>query len=100
MSKAEAWIAEKQTAQAAKAATEDPAFLSTDVPLQLKTVGISFEKLLRKPKPAPPAPEKNATASANATAAGNETTTAAGKDEKVNVNATEGEKKEGGKEEL
>lgn len=58
VAKAEAWISEKEEAQAAKSPFEDPVFESGDVPLQLKPVGLIFDRLLKKPKPAPPAPEK------------------------------------------
>eukprot|EP01037_Dinobryon_pediforme_P042482 gene42482-52872_t len=69
VAKAEAWISEKEEAQAAKSPFEDPVFESGDVPLQLKPVGLIFDRLLKKPKPAPPAPEKNATVTVNETAA-------------------------------
>lgn len=58
VSKAEAWLEEKDELQAAKSPFEDPVFDSADVPLQLRTAGMLLDRLMKKPKPAPPAPEK------------------------------------------
>lgn len=56
--KAEEWIDEKETAQAAASPFEKPVFESTEVPAQLKPVSLIFEKISNKPKPAPPVVEK------------------------------------------
>jgi len=87
---AEAWIAEKEAAQALVKAHEAPVFESADVPQQLKAVGVQYEKLLKKPKPAPVVEKVNATANATASAA-NSTTTE--EQVHINVNATEAEAK-------
>lgn len=77
--KASTWIDDKEEAQSKKPAHEDPVFDSADVMPQLKTIGLTFEKLLRKPKPPPPKPSKNETVTVNGTNStdGNETTAAA-----------------------
>ena len=51
--KAEKWINDKEELQLTKASSEEPAFYSEDVPLQLKALAGIRERLLRKPKPAP-----------------------------------------------
>lgn len=73
--KASTWIDDKVEAQSKQPAHEDPVFESADVMPQLKTVGLTFEKLLKKPKPPPPKPAKNETATTNSTNStdGNET---------------------------
>merc|ERR1711998_691245 len=77
--KASTWIDDKEEAQSKKLAHEDPVFDSADVMPQLKTIGLTFEKLLRKPKPPPPKPSKNETVTVNGTNStdGNETTATA-----------------------
>lgn len=49
--KVESWLLEKEGLQAQRSAFEDAVFESADVPLQLKTVSLQFEKLMKKPKP-------------------------------------------------
>lgn len=56
--KADQWISDKLEAQAATSPFETPAFDSTEVAPQLKSVTALLEKLLKKPKPAPVVPEK------------------------------------------
>lgn len=51
--KVDSWIEKKEEEQKAKAVHEEPAFDSSEVPLQLKPVQALFEKLIRKPKPPP-----------------------------------------------
>lgn len=51
--KAELWLEAKQEAQLGRTAFEDPVFDSSDVPAQLKPVGVLFDRLSRKPKPPP-----------------------------------------------
>jgi hypoxia up-regulated 1 len=46
-----AWMAEKEEAQSKTDPTEDPVFLSTDVPAQTKDLEILITRLSRKPKP-------------------------------------------------
>jgi len=69
------WIEDNEGKQAKKAAHEEPAFLSEDVPGQSKTVEALVMRLGRKPKPKP-AKQENATAeeteSNNNTEAGTE----------------------------
>merc|ERR1711991_1159010 len=65
--KANKWLDDKEEAQSKQAVHEDPVFYSADVMPQLKTVSMTFEKLLRKPKPPPPKPAKNETATSNTT---------------------------------
>lgn len=117
--KASTWIDDKEEAQSKKPAHEDPVFDSADVMPQLKTIGLTFEKLLRKPKPPPPKPSKNETVTVNGTNStdGNETTATAtadagdkeesedvgddsGLDDKKKEEEEEGEQGEESKEEL
>jgi hypothetical protein len=56
--KTEAWIEEKEELQSAKSPFEEPAYDSADVPLQLKPVGLLFDRLMKKPRPPPPVIEK------------------------------------------
>jgi len=51
--RAEKWLDDKEAAQKALASSDEPAFLSDDVPAQLKFLSGQFERLLRKPKPPP-----------------------------------------------
>lgn len=66
VTEARKWVEEKEKAQSAKKAHEEPAYLSSEVPLQLKPIGALVVRLDRKPKPKPP--KKNETSSENATA--------------------------------
>ena len=86
--KAVTWLDEKEELQKAKTSFEAAAFDSADVMPQLKMVGITFEKLLKKPKP-PPEKPKNETVTVNATVTGDENSTTDATDVEV-----EGEKKE------
>merc|ERR1711916_45923 len=101
--KASTWIDDKEEAQSKKPAHEDPVFDSADVMPQLKTIGLTFEKLLRKPKPPPPKPSKNETVTVNGTNStdGNETINTEDADSPKDDEKTEGEEsKEESKEEL
>ncbi len=69
---AEKWIADKEAEQAALETSVQPAFLASDVPLQLRAADAAFEKLKGKKKPEPPKVEKNETVNVNL----NSTTTA------------------------
>jgi hypoxia up-regulated 1 len=65
------WISEQEEAQAAKKAHEDPAFLSSSVPIQTKAIEALVVRLSKKPKLKP---AKNETkADANSTGTGNAT---------------------------
>lgn len=55
---AEDWLEKKLEAQDKVAPHETPAFDSSEVPQQLKSVSLLFDKLMKKPKPAPPVSEK------------------------------------------
>jgi hypoxia up-regulated 1 len=57
------WISEKESEQAGKEATEEPAFTSEEVPMQTKALERIMSKLSKKPKPKPvkKAEEKNET---------------------------------------
>ena len=55
------WIAGKEKVQSKKKPHEDPAFLSKEVPLQLKPIETLLVRLNRKPKPKPPKKDKNET---------------------------------------
>ncbi len=61
------WIEDKEKAQKKKKPHDEPAFLSTEVPEQSKSLETMVVRLNRKPKPKPPKVEKNETESANAT---------------------------------
>merc|ERR1712023_189008 len=105
--KANKWLDDKEEAQSKRAAHEDPVFDSADVMPQLKTVGFTFEKLLRKPKPPPPKPAKNETATSNTTNStdGNQEDTDTTVDddettEEESVEDSEEDSKEDSKEEL
>jgi len=76
VAEARKWIEEKEKAQSKKKPHEDPAFLSSEVPLQLKPIEALVVRLNRKPKPKPKKVEKNETETTNSTdeSAGNETT--------------------------
>merc|ERR1712046_430876 len=54
VSAGEKWLEEKKTAQEKTPPHETPAFLSTAVDKQLKSVASLVTKLSRKPKPPPP----------------------------------------------
>jgi len=69
------WIDDKEKAQSKKKPHEDPVFLSTEVPLQLKPIETLVVRLNRKPKPKPKKVEKNETAT-NTTDDSNTTSTA------------------------
>jgi heat shock protein 4 len=69
---AEKWIADKETEQAALETSVQPAYLASDVPLQLRAADAAFEKLKGKKKPEPPKVDKNETVTVNV----NSTTTA------------------------
>lgn len=84
--KAEAWVEEKEAAQAAHASSEAPLFTSAEVGAILKPTAALVTKLSRKPAPKPVA---NATNTTNATASGN-STAAPG-----NATAAEGESEAG-----
>lgn len=47
------WIEDKEEAQAKKSSSDDPVFLSDDVPEQMKPIEALVVKLSRKPKPKP-----------------------------------------------
>merc|ERR1712157_182732 len=66
------WILEKEQEQASKASHEEPAFLSNEVPLQLKDLEKKILKLSKRPKPKPPKKEKK---SKNETATDDNSTT-------------------------
>jgi len=51
--KVDSWIEKKEEEQKTKPSHEEPAFDSSEVPIQLKPVQALFEKLIRKPKPPP-----------------------------------------------
>ena len=51
--KVDSWIEKKEEEQKTKPSHEEPAFESSEVPIQLKPVQTLFEKLIRKPKPPP-----------------------------------------------
>lgn len=66
----DAWLAQREAAQAKVAPHEAPAFTSDDVAERAKAVDAAFQKLKRKPAPKPPKPATNASgAAANGTAA-------------------------------
>ena len=56
-----AWIEKKEKEQKKKKAHEDPAFLSEEVPGQIKPVETLVMRLSKKPKPKPPKKEENKT---------------------------------------
>jgi hypothetical protein len=56
--KFENWLESKQQLQLSKSPFEDPAFMSSDIPLQMKIVIKEYDRLNKKPKPAPPKVEK------------------------------------------
>ena len=62
---AEIWINDKVAEQNALELHEKPAFHSSDVPNQLKSVATAFDKLLKKKKPEPPKVDKNETVTIN-----------------------------------
>ena len=68
------WIVGKEKAQSKKKPHEDPVFLSSEVPLQLKPIEAILVRLNRKPKPKPLKKETNETTT-NSTEDGNSTTT-------------------------
>lgn len=78
VAKVESWLDEKEEKQKSLPDTVEAAFMAEDVPAQLKTLGLQFEKLLKKPKPAPvkPAPSNttSATNETNSTVTGDNTT--------------------------
>lgn len=49
--KAQEWLTEKETAQAAASPTEPPVFESSEIPAQLRPITLAVEKLMKKPKP-------------------------------------------------
>lgn len=55
------WLSDKVDAQAEKAAHDEPAFTSEEVPLQIKPIQKLISKLSKKPKPKPPKVEKKET---------------------------------------
>lgn len=61
------WIEDKEKAQKKKKPHDEPAFLSTEVPEQSKSVETMVVRLNRKPKPKPPKVEKNETEATNTT---------------------------------
>jgi len=84
-SKIEEWIVEVEEKQSKLASHEMPAFNSTEVPLQTKSLNTLISKLSRRPKPKPKKEKKNETKDD----AKNETGDDAAKD-------TEGDKKDEG----
>lgn len=81
------WLEEKEKEQKKKAAHEDPAFSSEEVPLQAKSIEKLVSKLNKKPKPKPEKKEEK-----NETDAGNETepdATAADADAESTAESTE-----------
>ena len=84
------WIADQEEAQASKEAWEEPAFSSTDVPKQTKSLETFIGKLSKKPKPKPEKKEeKNETEAENTTEATSEE--AAPKEEEETKESTEAE---------
>ena len=73
------WIAGKEKAQSKKKPHEDPVYLSSEVPLQLKPIEAILVRLNRKPKPKPPKKETNET---------NATTTTSSDDAQAESNET------------
>lgn len=68
------WIEEMENKQSSKSLYEEPAFLSSHVPTQVKPVQTLVEKLAKKPKPKPPKTEtKNTTAESDPKEASNAT---------------------------
>lgn len=59
--KVEHWLDEKEAEQSKKTPFEEPAFLSSEVSLQMKPVATLLDRLLKKPKPAPAKVSTNAT---------------------------------------
>merc|ERR1712070_288102 len=89
------WIVDKEKEQASKASHDEPAFLSKDVPLQLKDLEKKILKLSKRPKPKPPKKEKKSTNSTNTTSDDdNSTTTTSDNDETTTTTKTDDE--EGG----
>jgi len=82
------WIADQEEAQASKEAWEEPAFSSTDVPKQTKSLETFIGKLSKKPKPEKKE-EKNETEAENTTEATSEE--AAPKEEEETKESTEAE---------
>lgn len=64
VAKTDSWLTEKEDLQAAQPSHLSPVYDSSDVPLQLKPLGLQFDRLLKKPRPAP-VTVVNATASSN-----------------------------------
>lgn len=87
------WMEEKEAEQAAKAAHEEPAFLSEIVPSQSKPIERMVVKLSKKPKPKPEKKE-NATSAENATEPDAEATADSEANE-TEANETESVKEEG-----
>jgi len=87
------WIDDKEKAQSKKKAHDDPAFLSDEVPLQLKPLEALVVRLNRKPKPKPEKKkeDKNETSTdaANATATDTNATAAADADTNATTTADE-----------
>ena len=59
------WIEEKEAGQAKLKDSDDPSYLSAEIPLQFKPIEVAVVRLDRKPKPKPP--PKNETESTNST---------------------------------
>lgn len=68
------WLADKVDEQAGKAAHDDPAFTSEEVPLQTKPIQKLIAKLSKKPKPKPKVVEKNSTEDKASSAGDNNST--------------------------
>lgn len=85
------WIQDKVEEQAAKAPHEDPAFASTDVPLQTKGIERLVAKLSKKPKPKPEKKKEEAKGE-NATSTNSTEEAADGTKESTNETSTDSEK--------